>query len=221
MECILGCGAGGAIYLVLLTIGVFWVQSSLVVIFLVWPAFMILGFLAGTILGTFASLLVLSVNASLGWPLKSLWFSFVVGGLSGFLPFFVLLLGSNSPQPEELIFMAAIGPLPHMVLGHLCAYWLTEKAVRDHNQRFGVVKYEVVQTGLRGSRFGITHIMILTAWAALGFAAISFASSEFRTLFAQFYLALQCAAGLMAMMIIQLFAFVGRYRKRTFSQTNH
>ncbi len=192
-----------------------------VAIFLAWPFLIVFGFVAGAIFGILASLIVLPINASLGWPLKSLWFSFVVGGLSGFIPFFLLLFASQGMRNVEWMFLAAIGPFPLMVLGHLWAYWLTEKAVNDHNERFGVVKYEISQTSIRSSRFGIMHIMILTAWAALGFLLLSCFLPEFRLLLARIYLPLQFCAGLVAICVISLVSYARRYRKRTVSASDH
>lgn len=218
MECVIGCGAGGAITLLLAVSVVMWLQSTFVAIFLMWPFLIIFGFIAGAGLGTLAAIIVLPVNASLGWPLKALWLSFVVGGLSGFLPFLLLLTVLNNLSDSELMFAAAVGPLPHMVLGHLCAYWMTAKVVNDHNERFGVVKYEVAQAGIRSSRFGITHILILTIWAALGFSLLSCATPEFGLRLAISYLTLQTLSALVAMIVIGSVSFVRRYRKGAVSR---
>ena len=220
-ECIVGCGAAGAISLLVTNSVVFWVRSTAIAIFLLWPFLIVFGFVAGAIIGLLASLIILPINASLGRPLKSLWFSFVVGGLSGFFPFLLVSIASHGQTNSDCIFWAAIGPFPQMVLGHLWAYFLTEKAVNDHNERFGVVKYEISQTGIRSSRFGITHIMILTAWAALGFSLLSCFPPEFRSQLAKLYLPLQVAAGVVAIIVIGLVFHLRRYRKRNVSVSDH
>ena len=221
LECIFGCGTGGAVYLTLATSVSLLFDASVVVIFLVWPILVIFGFLLGLIFGTLASIVVLPINVSLGRPLQSLWVSFIVGGLAGFLPILFLLLFSRDPQDFDWIYFGALGPLPQMVLGHLCAYWMTEKAINDHNQRFGVVKYEVFQVGIRSSRFGITHIMILTIWLALGFSLLNCCTSEFQLLLAGLYLSLQVASALVAIVVIRFVSRVRDYRKRNLSTPGH
>ena len=136
-------------------------------------------------------------------------------------PFLLFLLASQGASYSELTFAAAVGPLPHTVLAHLFAYWLTEKVVNDHNERFGVVQYEVSQAGVRTSRFGITHIMILTIWVALGFSLLSFTTPEFRLLLARLLVPFQVAAALLAMIVISLFSYIRRYRKRNVSASEH
>ena len=225
MECIIGCGTGGAIYLLLLMSGVLWFQSTFVAIFLAWPFLMILGFFAGAISGTLVSMVMLPINASLGWPLKSLWFSFIVGGLSGLVPFCLvllqLMLSNYTPQDEELMFLVAIGSAPAMLLGHLSAYWLTEKVVNDHNERFGVIKHKTDQPSVRHSRFNITHIMTFTIWVALGFFLLSLFTTQQQILLVKFFLMSQVAAGLVAIIVIWLVSCVRRYRKRNVSASNH
>ena len=221
MECIFGCGTGGALYLLLVASVVLWFDSTLVAIFFAWPFLIILGFLAGAIFGTLASMIVLPINASLCGPLKSLWFSFIVGGLSGFLPFFLLLITLAEPQEFAWTFLFVAMPLPHMVLGHLWAYWMTEKAVNDHNQRLGVARHDASQTSIRSSRFGISQMMILTIWVAIGCALFSCLTPEFRLLLVGLYLTLQFSAGLVAIIVIGLVSRVRRYRNRRVSAADH
>ena len=221
LECVFGCGTGGAIYLTLATLVSLCFDSTVVVILLIWPILVIFGFLLGLILGTLASIVVLPINVSLGRPLKSFWVSFIVGGLAGFLPFLYLLLFSRNPQDVDWTYIGALGVFPQMVLGHLCAYWMTEKAVNDHNQRFGVVKYEDSQVGIRSSRFGIIHIMILTIWLALGFSLLSCCTLEFQLLLAGLYSKLQVASALMAIVVIRFVARVRDYRRRNLSTPDH
>jgi len=213
LECIGGCGVAGAIYCLFLMIGIAWFSSALLVMLFAWPFLMILGFLAGAIAATLVSIVALPVNASLGWPLKPLWYSFVVGGLSGFAPYW-FLLGNYRLKDVELLYIAAWGSVPAMVLGHVCAYWNTKKVVNNHNEQFGVVKHDTVQAGVLTSRFGIKHIMILTIWAAVAFSLISVLTPGYRMFLAKFYIVSQLAAGLIAIIVIWIVSCIGDYRKR-------
>lgn len=221
MECIIGCGFGGATYLLIALSAVFCFSARPEAIFVVWPFLIILGFVYGFVSGALASLIVLPINASLGRPLKTLWLSFVVGGASGFLPFLLLLLIAAGERGFDWMPAAAFGCFPHMVLGHVFAYLLTRKAVCDHNQRFGVVKHQVSQARIGASRFGITQIMIVTFWCALGFSLLNLTTPEFRSLLAKVFFPLHCAAGLTALLVIKLVSCVRRYRRRGLGTSEH
>lgn len=216
VECIGDCGAGGAIYFLVFVAGSLWFRPWGFELLLLWPILVFCGFLAGLMSGALVSLIVMPINASLGWPLKSLWCSFIVGGLAGFVPFIFLLFMSR-PRGTELLVFAAIGPIPAMLLGHVCAYLNTKSVVQDHNARFGVAQHDAVQD----YKFGITQIMIFTIWVAVGFSLLSAFSPRFQIQLAKFYFLSQFVAGFLAIFLIGFVSCVQAHKKRNVSTPNH
>jgi len=149
-------------------------------------------------------MIVIPLNASLDWPLNSLWQNFVVGGLAGFFSTAPILLAISLNSDASLFFII-IGPFTAMTIGHLGGYWSTRKVVSDHNSRVGVQQYE-----LEG-----------TAWVALGFAFLSALPPEISGFVLAMYLGSQLAAGLLAALVIWIVAAIGRGRRRSHTEVQH
>lgn len=212
-ESVGGCGFGMAIYFILAFFILSTKEFSFLFGILGWPFMAIFGFLLGMFVALFATVLVVPVNASLGWPMSSLTESFVIGGVTGFMPtFFVLmLLGAWS---EDMFDLSLIVATPAMVLCHLCAFWSARKVVREHNRRFGVMKHDERIFDQNLVRFNISQIMILTVWVALAFALISLLPPDVGGFLAKVYFIAQAAAGLSAFVIIVLTEVFVRHRRR-------
>jgi len=221
-EAFVGSGAAGAVYILIagsvlmFNFGPYGILPML----LLWPFLMVLGFFVGAFSAVIASMIVIPLNASLDWPLNSLWQNFVVGGLAGFFSTAPILLAISLNSDASLFFII-IGPFTAMTIGHLGGYWSTRKVVSDHNSRVGVQQYELEGTTLKTSRYSITHIMIFTAWVALGFAFLSALPPEISGFVLAMYLGSQLAAGLLAALVIWIVAAIGRGRRRSHTEVQH
>ncbi len=215
-DCLASCVLAGSVYTLLIAVALCWNSASIFWLLLAWPFLLAAGALVGVVSGGLVTLIVVPFNASLGWPINAISQSFIVGGLSGFLPTMLGLLAVN-PSADQLGYACVVGPFAAMSIGHLSAYGIVKKVINDHNKRFGVKRYQDRWDDLGRSRFTLTHIMILTAWLALGFSMVSLASVDRCVLLVKVYLSTQIAAALLAIGIIWTITAVERYRRRKLS----
>ena len=169
-----------------------------------WPVAMIAGFLVGAFSAILVSAVLMTVNASLRWPLSSRWFGFITGGLAGFLPFVPLLSLRLHPQKYDFMMFIFWGPFLAMTLGHFWSYCLTDRVISEHNARHSTIKF-TPQIGDRNARrFGITDLMILTGWMAVGFASFSLLPKDARGIFLEAYLIAQLASAIAGLVFLRL-----------------
>ena len=216
-ECIIGCGLAGSIYMLLLFAYFYWGTMEVLGLILLSPFLMVLGFIVGTFSASMASLIIIPINASLDWILNSISQSFVVGGLSGFFPAATLLMMTCS-SVSDLTLLGFLATSASMTIGHLCAYRFTQKVTTEQLRRTGSAshsQYEAATANFKSSRFGLTHLMIFTAWTAVGFMFISMLPNTLRDFLATLYLITQAASGLTAILIIWSIGAVSRYRQKT------
>lgn len=201
-ESIGGSGVAGAIYAVLAGLFLAFYSSSLIYMAVLWPLFMIFGFFVAAFSAFLVTAIVIPMNASIGWPLSPRWSGFVIGGLAGFLPFIFLLSIDRPPQGNDLLTFNAWGPFPAMTLGHFWAFFMTDYVIIQHNRRSTTINFQKPTGTKTANRFRITHLMILTAWIAVGFAIISSLPSELRNIILQSYLQTQPASAALALALI-------------------
>ena len=195
----------------------YWGTMEILGLIVAWPFLMVLGFIIGLVSSAIASFIVIPINASLDWVLNSISQSFVIGGLSGFIPA-ALLISMTGPRLGDLTFLGLFATSTSMAIGHVCAYWFSRKVITEQFRRTGdtaISHYQTATADLKSSRFGITQMMIFTAWAAVGFMFISMMPDSARDFLATLYFVAQAAGGLVAVLIIWTFGAIGRYRQKT------
>lgn len=205
-EAIGGAATAGAIYAVTMGLCFTYSTSSLIAMAVLWPVLMILGFITGAFSALLVAAVLTPINASIGWPLSPRWSGFVIGGLAGFLPF-TFSMFSNQPLPSNDSFLfITLGPFTAMTFGHLGAYLMTDFVINQHNRRPSTEKFKPSIGGRKTNRFQITHLMILTAWTAVGLAAISSLPPQPRSNITFCYLQTQPPSAALALAVILLTA---------------
>lgn len=209
-----GSASAGAVYALLVGLYLTYASSSLIYMVVLWPLFLIFGFIIGAFAAAVATAVLVPINASIGWPLSPRWHGFVVGGWAGFLPFIILLGIERQPQGNELLMFNALGPFLAMSLGHFWAYWFTDSIINEHNSRAGTSRFKPHSGVQATNRFGITHLMILTVWVALGFAIISSIPPQPRSNILRSYLQTQPASAALALALLLITASLRSKIKR-------
>ena len=187
--------------------------TGAILIIFAWPITVIIGFLIGSFSAVLIATVISPLNATIGWPLGSLAFSFIVGGLAGFFPFIFPLVSGNFSDMDLIVFITW-GPFPAMFLSHVSAYWLTRKTIDAHNDRPAVIPHQPKTKFFWSTHFSIKQMMIFTVWIAAGFAIFSLLSPESRYTLVKCFLGAQIPAAALAACFLWLFYRFKHRKKR-------